>query len=79
MEDLWLFEFHPSKQGLSAKLETENKQRLYNRFRTLTGRSYGLPAAKAGLVILYEISSGGNTSVQINMKCSLVRPPPGTV
>lgn len=25
--------------------------------------------------ILYEISCGGNASVQFNMKCSLVRPP----
>lgn len=97
---------------------------MYNRFRTLTGRIYGLPAAKAvpgyldvplkfdflryvllkkipprrmletvplGMLkeakvkmkwddmlhfgILYEISFGGNASAQINMKCSLVRPP----
>ena len=47
MEDLWLFEFHPSKRGLSAKLEKENKEKMYNRFRTLTGRIHGLPAAKA--------------------------------
>lgn len=30
MEDLWLFEFHPSKQGLSARLEKENKEKMYN-------------------------------------------------
>lgn len=46
MEDLWCFEFHPSKQNLSAKREKENKDDVYNRFRGLTDREDGLPAAK---------------------------------
>ena len=46
MEDLWCFEFHPSKQDLPAKREKENKEDVYNRFRVLTDREYGLPAAK---------------------------------
>lgn len=62
MEDLWLFEFHPSKRGLSAKLEKENKEKM----KWDDMLHFG---------ILYEISLGGNASVQINMKCSLVRPP----
>ena len=46
MEDLWCFEFHPSKQDLPAKRDKENKEDLYSRFRVLTDREDGLPAAK---------------------------------
>lgn len=46
MEDLWCLEFHPSKRNSSAKLERENKEEIYNRFRNLTDRVDGLPAAK---------------------------------
>lgn len=46
MEDLWCFEFHPSKQDISAKLEKENKEDVYNRFKILTDPVNGLPAAR---------------------------------
>lgn len=46
MEDLWTFEFHPSKQDLSAKQEKENKEDVYNRFKVLTDRVDWLPAAR---------------------------------
>lgn len=46
MEDLWCYEFHSSKQDLSAKREKENKDDVYNRFRILTDREDGLPAVK---------------------------------
>ena len=46
MEDLWLFEFHPSKRNHSGKPDKENKEEMYNRFRNLTDRVDGLPAAK---------------------------------
>lgn len=46
MEDLWCFELHPSKQDLPAKREKENKEDVYNRFRVLTDREHGLPAAQ---------------------------------
>ncbi len=46
MEDLWCLEFHPSKRNLSAKVERENKEELYGRFRDLTDRFDGLPAAR---------------------------------
>lgn len=46
MEDLWCFELHPSKQDLPAKREKENKEDVYNRFRDLTDREHGLPAAR---------------------------------
>ena len=46
MEDLWCFEFHPSKQNLSAKLEKMNKEDVYNRFKNLTDPVNGLPAAR---------------------------------
>ena len=46
MEDLWCFELHPSKQDLSARLEKESKEDVYNRFKALTDRVNGLPAAR---------------------------------
>ncbi len=47
MEDLWRFEFHPSKQDLPAKREKANREDMYNRFKGLTDRITGLPAARA--------------------------------
>ena len=46
MEDLWWFEFQPSKQNLSATLEQQNKEAVYSRFRDLTDQINGLPAAR---------------------------------
>ena len=46
MEDLWCFELHPSKQDLPAKREKANKEDMYNRFKDLTDRVHGLPAAR---------------------------------
>lgn len=46
MEDLWCLEFDPSKRNSSAKLERENKEEIYNRFRDLKDRVDTLPAAK---------------------------------
>lgn len=46
MEDLWCFEFKPSKANSSAKLEKESREEIYNRFKVLTDRVDGLPAAK---------------------------------
>lgn len=46
MEDLWCFELHPSKRDLPAKREKENKEDVYIRFRNLTDRVHGLPAAR---------------------------------
>ena len=47
MEDLWCFEFHPSKQDLPAKQEKANREDMYHRFKGLTDRVTGLPAARA--------------------------------
>ena len=46
MEDLWWFEFQPSKQNLSATREYANKEAVYSRFRGLTDQINGLPAAR---------------------------------
>lgn len=46
MEDLWWFELHPGKQGVSAKVEKEDKEEVYGRFKDLTDRFNGLPAAR---------------------------------
>ena len=46
MEDLWCLEFHPSKRNLSAKVEKENKEELYGRFKDLTDRFDGVPAVR---------------------------------
>ena len=46
MEDVWYFELQPCRQHISARLEKENKEKIYNRFRGLTDRIDGLPAAK---------------------------------
>lgn len=46
MEDLWNYEFHPSQQGISAAMERENREEVYDRFKGLTDRCDGLPAAR---------------------------------
>ena len=46
MDDVWYYELQPCRQNVSARLEKENKEKIYNRFRGLTDRIDGLPAAK---------------------------------
>ena len=46
MEDLWSYEFQPSQQGISATMERENREAVYERFKGLTDRVDGLPAAR---------------------------------
>ena len=46
MEDVWYYELQPCRQNVSARLEKENKEEIYHRFRGLTDRIEGLPAAK---------------------------------
>ncbi|CAD6575955.1 MAG: hypothetical protein ASARMPREDX12_007656 [Alectoria sarmentosa] len=46
MEDLWSYEFQPSQQGISATMERENREAVYERFKGLTSRVDGLPAAR---------------------------------
>ena len=46
MEDLWSFEFAPSQHDLPAKFKKESREDMYNRFRDLTDREDGLPAAR---------------------------------
>lgn len=46
MEDLWYYELQPCRQRIWAKIEKVNKEEICNRFRGLTDRIQGLPAAK---------------------------------
>ena len=46
MEDVWFYELQPCRQNISARLEKENKEEIYDRFKGLTDRVDGLPAAK---------------------------------
>ena len=46
MEDVWYYELQLCRQNISARLEKENKEEIYHRFRGLTDRIEGLPAAK---------------------------------
>ena len=46
MEDVWFFELQPCRRNVGARLERENKEEMYRRFKGLTDRVVGLPAAK---------------------------------
>ena len=46
MEDVWFYELQPCRRNIGAKMERENREEMYRRFRGLTDRVDGLPAAK---------------------------------